>query len=634
MKENEMQYETDKSPSTWLIWDGEGDPPEGEWITILWKGYTKKSKQTISIPEIVEEYADILKKRYLAFIYELGETAIKNKKIIDHLEIRPGFSYWWMTLLNEKSNAYKSPEINDVLKLMALHLFEEESPPSKVMLVSRNKVLKKTLLLWFKRKGIPFKWERPEDKNHILTKKYLRTLLPHPVKAITSLIYFIFTRWPLKRNTPSILKDTKATITFCSYFDNIDSTSAEKGVFYSYYWTLLPISLTEQKLRSNWIHIYIKDRVNPTAVNARERIDAFNKNQEFQFHTALESAITLSLIIAVLHDYIAIFLKGLTLITIKNYFIEKNSRIDFWHLFKYNWYSSICGSTAISNLIFLNLFENILKFLPEQLLGFYLMENQGWEMAMIYAWKRHGHKTLIGVPHSTIRYWDLRYFFDQRVYIQKSKNSMPLPDRIAVNGPVTMKILTDGGCPEDLLIMVEALRYLYLFSTPSVEKRPTVSYKKILVVTDYSPEITEKQISWLVEVASKVHDIRFTIKPHPNCPVGNNILLNNMEISYESIEKLLKECDGVFTSNTTSAAVDAYCAGLPVISMLDGKSLNMSPLRGIKGINFVRTPDELYEALLNLQQAKLEKTEKFFVINPEIPLWKELISRYTDGTCE
>ena len=51
--------------------------------------------------------------------------------------------------------------------------------------------------------------------------------------------------------------------------------------------------------------------------------------------------------------------------------------------------------------------------LPRQRLGLYLCENQGWERIFIRAWRKHGHGKLIGVAHSTIGYWDMRYFDQQ-----------------------------------------------------------------------------------------------------------------------------------------------------------------------------------------------------------------------------
>jgi surface carbohydrate biosynthesis protein (TIGR04326 family) len=106
--------------SALLIWDADGEPPVGDWTTLLWRSYdTKGRKDVISIPQLVEDNAESLRARYLAWIYELGETKVKKKRIVDHLEIRPGFSYWWMTLLAQKCTYASSPNIYHAIRLLA-----------------------------------------------------------------------------------------------------------------------------------------------------------------------------------------------------------------------------------------------------------------------------------------------------------------------------------------------------------------------------------------------------------------------------------------------------------------------------------------------------------------------------------
>ena len=67
----------------------------------------------------VEEDSDALRSSYLSLIYDLGETKINKKRVIDILEICPGFSFWSMSLLVEKCNFATSPQINNIIKLMA-----------------------------------------------------------------------------------------------------------------------------------------------------------------------------------------------------------------------------------------------------------------------------------------------------------------------------------------------------------------------------------------------------------------------------------------------------------------------------------------------------------------------------------
>ena len=90
--------------------------------------------------------------------------------------------------------------------------------------------------------------------------------------------------------------------------------------------------------------------------------------------------------------------------------------------------------------------------------------------------------------------------------------------------------------------------------------------------------------------------------------------------------ELLSDCDVAYTSNITSAAVDAYCSAIPVVQVLDGNTFNMSPLRGLKGMTYVTNPKELAAALGNAQQHECTLAEPYFFLDNALPRWRRLFS--------
>ena len=92
------------------------------------------------------------------------------------------------------------------------------------------------------------------------------------------------------------------------------------------------------------------------------------------------------------------------------------------------------------------------------------------------------------------------------------------------------------------------------------------------------------------------------------------------------LPKLLTDCDVVFTSNITSAAVDAYCAGAPVVSVLEGETINMSPLRGLSGVVYVTNPAELVDALRTAQSRTGVIDKPFFYLDKGLPRWQKLLN--------
>ena len=110
------------------------------------------------------------------------------------------------------------------------------------------------------------------------------------------------------------------------------------------------------------------------------------------------------------------------------------------------------------------MFESAISNLKQQDKGVYLQENQGWEFAFIHVWKKYFNKQIIGFPHSSVRYWDLRYFYDSRSYDNESNCDLPVPDKIACNGEYVKKMYFMSDFPKKNLIKVESLRYLYLLN--------------------------------------------------------------------------------------------------------------------------------------------------------------------------
>jgi len=131
----------------------------------------------------------------------------------------------------------------------------------------------------------------------------------------------------------------------------------------------------------------------------------------------------------------------------------------------------------------------------------------------------------------------------------------------------------------------------------------------------------------LEDSADKLDDWVIVIKPHPSCPVDldNYPRLNliNVSVTDQPISELLSDFCVAYTSLNTSAAVDAYCSGLSVISALDPSALNLSPLIGVAGVQFVSDSEELVAALETTNL--LTEPKQFFYLDSELPRWKTLL---------
>ncbi len=616
--------------STLTIWDSCDEPPEHLGLVYTWNGY-RETGSVHSLFQYVESNDKRLRRKYLAWIHDLGESRIHGKRLIDHLALEGGLSYWWMTLLVEKSS-YKSP-IADGIRLLALEEILIKLRPSKICLVSSNQTLNQVLCFLCQKLGLEYGRVRVADSTYrrlSLRDYYLG--LPNVCQALVCLIRQIYIRchfgWAGKLNWFS----GNSSLFFCSYFDNVDPKAADLGKYGSYYWGGLPALLRLKGYQSNWLQFFIPCSLVPTPLRALNWVKRFNRRPSQEgFHAFLEASLSWRVILRVLVGWVKLVIISHRLNDIQHAFIPPGSQLSLWPLMRPDWHASMRGSTAIINLMWIENFDKLLRDLPHQKRGFYLCENLAWERAFIHAWHKHGHGKLIAVAHSTVRYWDLRYFTDLRSVVSMDPYPMPQADLIALNGQEAVDAYLSVNYPKEGLIKCEALRYPHLKDlwdqrSPRGLRGEVV---KVLILGDYVHLSNVKMLKMLETAASNKSSLtRYTVKPHPNTMINTGDYPSlDLNIVITPFGEMLNDYDIVYSSNSTSAAVDAYLSGLPVVVMLDDSELNLSPLRGRSGVCFVSSPEELAAALQAQNNNVYNRSDlnNFFFLDPELPRWSQLL---------
>lgn len=625
-----------------LIWDSGEDVPDNNSLTVLWqRSNAQITGDSISLIDLVEEDADALKKKYLAWIYELGEININNKRLIDALEIKPGLSMWWLTSLVEKCNYSKSPQVNDAIKLVKLIQLIDFEIVRKIVLVSENARLAECLRVWCCEKGIGFDWKNTQ---RFLAFRSLPRItyskLPQFIQGLTWLAYYVWTRRALRGVGVAHWVRSAGRITFISYLFGLDSDAASQGVFQERYWGGLPEILKRDSVITNWLHIYVADNFLQSAKCAADQLCKLNqKSNGLQNHTTVDSFLTPSVLKVTVNDWLKIRRNGCA--EHVGFLVPKLGGINIWPLFRLEWKEALVGKSALSALLYYNLFDAAWKLRKNKETAFYLQENMGWERGAISTWKFNNGGKIIGCPHSTIRFWDLRYFFDVRTYKRGTKNCMPFPDSVAVNGNAAKCEYLAGGVPPSWIIEVEALRYQYLrniFCRKNIKSTSIASVacvstsetkkRKLLVVGEYTQEHNNVTMKLLQDVASKLDfSLEIIVKAHPARPIGKESYPKlDFKLSLASLPNLLSSVDWVVSGPTTSASVDAYFSGTPVIIVLDQHGFNMSPLRNFPGVAFVSSPKQLLECLTSERSSLAQsiRSDDFFYFGEGMPKWVQL----------
>ena len=602
---------------------------------VYWRNYCGPNDDSVYIHDIVEKHSIEIRQSFLSWVYEFGNKKYQERNLSEILSIREGMSLWWMSLIVEKCNYSKSPQIDDACKLFALNKWASTSMFYEVEYSGVNNQLSECLELWCKGKNIKFNREKPviikKDNDY---KKRFYNQLPYCFLAIIWLIYYIADRWKLRGVGVSNWKKSVANLTFVSYFANLNKVDLSQNKFGSYYWNDLVSALSFSGKSSNWLHIYTPSRIIPNTKKAKEIVCLYNNEiNGKQNHIFLDSFLSLKIIYNVIKDWCILRRRATKLETIISN--SDDDILNLWPLFKHDWYDSFFGKTSISNIWHFHLLNEAMQCLPKQEKCVYLQENIDWEFAFLYAWKKAGHGNAIAFPHSTVRFWDLRYFFDKRLFY--SDNGIPMPNVIAINGRKSKDCLLESGYPNEMLIDVEALRYNYLyFRRDSIdrkgeeEKISKSSIIQLLVVGDIKFETNVALIKILKELSPEISNkLNIKFKPHPLCPVSYKDLMGlPVEIITSNLSELLKDSKIVFAGAATTAALEAYFFEIHVITLLLSSSLNLSPLRTMDdGVYFIRNSYELGNAILDAMVLKIERREQdIFYIDPKLPRWKKLLN--------
>ena len=381
-------------------------------------------------------------------------------------------------------------------------------------------------------------------------------------------------------------------------------------------WGNLNEYFNKKKKNINWFHFYVPSNQVSSSKKANILQSNFNHNK-YENHNFVNSYFSKGEIIKSYIFFYNLFIKNIFLLqSEKKIFENKISKVNFCFFLKDDFLSSLFGSTLIYNIVNIMIFNNILKNIPHQKLGLYIIENQSWEYCLIKFWRKYKHGKLIAYFNSSIRFWDLRYLRKKKQYINKDEN----PDLYLLNNKLFKAEADKQGFPKNKTFVVEALRYNKLL--PLKKK---IKNKKIIIIGDILFKETKYLLSFVNKIKSELKNYKLFFKPHPTMTKKS---ISNLikEYNYINITNInsdkFKNFEFAICSNGTSANLDCLIQNINFCSVKPYNSLNLYPLEKYQKYYQVGTPSELIKRIKNPKKNKnkfffettkgLSKFEKFF----------------------
>ncbi len=597
-----------------VVWDLRGPPPGSPELAV-WSGAAPPElPYAVSVTQLVEQDAQRLRARFLTWLGSLRDHRVRGRSVREHLMLRDGLSAWDFSVIAER-NLWRCPAIIDVLRLWALADLAERRAVTSIELHSSNQAIANCLGPWCRGKGIVFVHHGPARRKPRLS---VRSGIPHRLRAALWLMRRLVSCWPLIGTGKSGWNAGPADACVVSYVTSAGASATGTESFTSPFWPGIEQALGEGR-RIAWIHRLPDDFGPASAKSIAREIQALNTGTGS--HATLESFLSIAVIASAVRDFMATTSRARR---IGDAWIRDDaSGLDLRPLLRSDWRRSVHGAALMEQCLYLNLLERSFRDEKQPRCCLYPLENCAWERSLLHAWRSNRRGSIVGVQHSTVRFWDLRYF---QVTGGPQADIGGRPDVLAINGPLARRTLESGATDRSAMFDVETLRYNYLITASASRwPRPDPLKKQILLLADYDPMVTQRLVEAVAATASGQWDI--VLRRHPTGPLPQ--LPPYIEIATGSLEGALSQATMVVSSPTTSAVIDCLGAGAPVVVLRDPCTLDLNPLRHVSGLMTAATPEELRPLIAAAAAGTLDRQprlDSLLNLDPALPRWRQLLS--------
>ncbi len=545
-----------------------GHRPEPGEILVLWDRFDDGAAGTTaySLPQLVRDAPDYWIDRFSSWLSNLsfgdGDATGLAPRLID----RAGLSYWWMTLPTEFAFAQGSIAYR-VLRLWAFAELADQLGVQSVELVDAPAMIVEVIGKWASGTG-----RTVLVTGASTTAQSARSGLLAGMRFLLAQ-YRDYGRGEYRGQASASRTDRGFTVV--DYLANFSVDRAATHPYVSGYWGELVDLLEETASSIRWIHIHYPSVAAPTARVAQLKMDELNAHSPHHQHELIQCWNSATVTARAMGRLARLWLRGRVLRQ-RVQWRDRASGMELWPLLCDDWDEWFSGVPAAQNLLWPLLFDRALRSDSHRDACIYLMENQGWELALNSAWRTHGSGPTIGVVHSVARKWDFRYAV--RRLADHPEAHLPQPDLVVAASPRDLQVLSSDGFTSASLREGEAVRFSdpgHLLTSPKGAVA-TPGRRKILVLGEYDSQMTDQLINVMNElVSSRPGLVNITYRPHPASSHRLELLDKTVVVDDRDLLILaLQRHDSVICSSVSSAAVQASLCGVKPILLLDGRVLD------------------------------------------------------------
>lgn len=418
-----------------------------------------------------------------------------------------------------------------------------------------------------------------------------------------------------------LTKDKKTTfkknILFLSYLVHIEKNNKSES-FSTNHWGSIPSIVNSCGYGINWHYDYSPSHELPNSKRILNHLKDFKNDKNS--HNFLSSNLSFLSFCKVFINFLLYSFK-FNYSNIHNIFrVNKLNKFNIYEIFKNEFKDSFNGPLLIYNLFYIEIFKNLLSSKNKIENSFFLLENQPWEKAFRFFWKKYKHKNMYGCVNSTTIFWDMRYY-----HHNKKKNFKELK-KILINGDLAENYFKK--CLDlKKLIKVEAVRYKYLLKYKKNNNKKT---DRILILGEHSVPTTISCLDYLKSMNDKKY-LKFDFKPHPTTSDKILKMINekylNIRIIKHTARDIYSSYKNVIVIGSTSGIIEAIYFGLNILVYDESDNFLLCPISDNYKIKVINTNLKFSENMKeNLMKIDSNYVKKIALIKKENNKWLKIFS--------
>ena len=548
-----------------------------------------------SLPRLVEHHGDELQEAIVTWLQGLKQVLFSavSRELPDvdpcYSEMHPIF----------EGNYATTPEHYLLAQLIAFCREAERLNVTAIHYLGVNPDVKSCLAEWCANRNLTF---------HSASRLQFRL---QPLRTLASRWRRIFSLWRSTGSQPSTpwIQQGKVTRLFVDYLVNDPIRT---------YWAGLERISALMSESTLFIHQFTPHHAIPTLARAREHISVLQSQGVTPARVLLDDWIGRHDLSRVRTNVRAFRNIGHLARRIDPPSVVYMAGLRPLTLYSRQWRAGWRNGAAVDTATKIVAFENIMATTPNLKQAVFLLENQIWEKALLHATTTFRCES-IGVPHTVVRPRDLRYLLLTQDSLHQECH---VPTKIATGGAATQMVL-ESRISQMGLVPTEAPRYQSL--RRASKNMPRVP-SSVLITGDY---IT-KHSKFLLETALPVlseFNIDVIFKPHP-ADSGSHLLAeqSGIRITHESLHQVLPSISFLIVGSLTAASAEAVHLGIPVITVVDPRFFNLSPLLRLPFARFARDKHELTSHIQYLLSTDTSEQFEMYTIDESLSRWRSLLS--------